>query len=406
MFTETQVLTKTPRYRLRRPRRRDEYLLQNRLRLVHGGREFFQQLRKLIGQAQHCIHFQTYIFEEDEAGELVTGALIEAAQRNVEVYLLVDGYASQRLSRAFRQKLKEAGVRFRYFQPLLRSRHFYFGRRLHHKVVVVDGTYALVGSMNVSNRYFDPPEEEAWFDVALYVEGEVALELNRICWQFWTRRKRRRKALPEECLRYPASIPTTERVPARVRQNDWVNRKQQVYRTYRSMIRQAEKSLSIVCSYFIPDKNLLQELKRAVRRGVEVKVVLAGFSDVKIAKAAERYLYRYLLRNGIKVYEYQPSVLHAKFAVMDREWVTIGSFNVNNMSAYASIELNVDVRHREFGEQVHEEIEKLIQRDCEQAALETYNSRLFSLRQLIRWTSFQVLRIVLKLTTFYWRQRE
>jgi cardiolipin synthase len=387
-------------------RSRDEYLQNNRVKLVHGGKEFFQLLKNRIEQAKHSIHFQTYIFDEDNAGNYVANALIKAAKRNVAVYLLLDGYASQKLSKEFRKKLEDAGIHFRYFEPLLRSRHFYFGRRLHHKVVVVDGIHGLVGSMNVSDRYLDPPEEETWFDIAIHVEGEAALELNKICWQFWTRKKKKIIQLPEESLDYHKSIPADERMPVRIRQNDWVNRKQQIFRTYLNMFRQSDKSLSIVCSYFIPGQSLLDELKKSVKRGVNVRVVLTGFSDVKIAKTAERYLYRWMLRNKIRVYEYQPAVLHAKFAEMDSEFVTLGSYNVNNISAYASIELNLDVKHKGFAEEVQKEIDKLIEKDCKEVDLKTYNSKLFSFKQFARWASFYIIRIILNLTTFYFRQRE
>jgi cardiolipin synthase A/B len=387
-------------------RSRDEYLQNNRVKLVHGGKEFFQLLKKLIEQAKHSIHFQIYIFDEDKAGNYIANALIKAAKRNVAVYLLVDGYASQKLSKEFRTKLGEAGIQFRFFEPLLRSRRFYFGRRLHHKVIVVDGIDALVGSMNISDRYLDPPEEETWFDLAIYAQGEVAIGLEKICWKFWTKRRIKTIALPEESLNYPKSIPAEERKPVRIRENDWVNRRQQVYRTYMTMFRQAEKSLSVVCSYFIPGQSLLEELKKAVKRGVDVRLVLTGFSDVKVAKAAERYLYRWMWRNKIKVYEYQPAVLHAKFAVMDNEFVTLGSYNVNNISAYASIELNLDVKHKPFAEEVQKEIDELIKRDCKMVDLKTYNSKLFSFKQFARWASFYFIRIVLNLTTFYFRQKE
>src|SRR5688572_5949041 len=258
-----QLLMRTTKKKSKkRVRYRDEFLQMNRARLVHGGPEFFKLLKKLIDQAKHSIHFQIYIYDEDNAGKYVTDALINAAKRGVAVYLMVDGYASQKLSKEFRKTLTEAGIRFRFFEPLLKSRHFYFGRRLHHKIIVFDGIYALEGSMNVSDKYFNPPDEETWLDIAMYVEGEAAIGLNKICWDFWTKRKSRIVALPEESLSFSQSIPKEERVPIRIRQNDWVNRKQQVSRTYRYMFKNANESLSILCSYFIPSWTMLDELKK------------------------------------------------------------------------------------------------------------------------------------------------
>ena len=128
---------------LRKKGRNKNYsFTKNKVRLVRGGKEYFDILVELINKAQDTVHLQTYIYEADETGNTVADALIQAAGRNVAVYLLVDGYASQGLPTLFIDKLVDAGVHFRYFEPLLKSRNFYFGRRLHSKVLVVDSTWA------------------------------------------------------------------------------------------------------------------------------------------------------------------------------------------------------------------------------------------------------------------------
>src|SRR5687767_13574534 len=120
------------------PRAAFEYTLRNKVKLVRGGREYFDQLLKLIREAKDNIHLQTYIYDDDETGKEVTDALKDAVERGVMVYLIVDGYASQIMSKRFISRMKEAGIHFRFFEPLFKSKYFYFGRRLHHKVVVVD----------------------------------------------------------------------------------------------------------------------------------------------------------------------------------------------------------------------------------------------------------------------------
>jgi cardiolipin synthase len=331
---------------------------------------------------------------------------MEAAKRKVAVYLLADGFASQKLSKSFREKLRRAGIHFRFFEPLLRSHHFYFGRRLHHKVTVIDGVQALVGSMNIADRYNDLPEERAWFDLALYVEGEASIALHNICCRFWTKKKSKAFKLPDDVHDFIASIPEEEYCPVRIRQNDWVNRKDQISKTYSGLFLGAKETISIVCSYFLPGKTFLKQIKQAVRRGVKIKVVLAGFSDVKIAKFAERYLYRWMLRNKIEVYEYQPTVLHSKMAFADNHLLTLGSFNINGLSAYASVELNLDIKNEAFVRKVEKETSTIIERDCIAIDLTTYTIRLFSLKQFIQWASFQIIRLTLTLSTFYFRQRE
>src|SRR5262249_11928229 len=131
------------------------------------------------------IHLQVYILDDDETGQLVTNALIAAARRGVKVYVMVDGYASQGLPHEFVQTIKDSGIHFRFFSPLLKSKYFYFGRRMHHKIVVVDNECALTGGLNISNRYNDMPDQTAWLDFALYVEGTIAKDLCVLCWKSW-----------------------------------------------------------------------------------------------------------------------------------------------------------------------------------------------------------------------------
>ena len=144
-------------------------------------------MKKMIREASHSIHLQTYIFEEDITGESIAAELISASLRGVEVYLLLDGYASRSLSDRFIQRLVSAGIHFRFFEPVWKSRSFYFGRRLHHKVLVTDAHTALVGGVNISDRYNDLPDDPAWLDWAIHVKGDAAVVLFRICVSIWVK---------------------------------------------------------------------------------------------------------------------------------------------------------------------------------------------------------------------------
>jgi cardiolipin synthase len=376
------------------------------VRFVHCGKEFIALLKKQIDAAEHTIHLQTYIFSDDETGTLIADALIEAARRKVDVFMLVDGYASQSLSKEFVAKLRSAGIRFRFFEPLLKSKYYYFGRRLHHKVVVIDYVKAIVGSMNIADRYNDVQGEKAWLDVALMVEGEAALELHHVCCKLWTKKKPKVFEPSPEAKKLIEGIPESKSINVAVRQNDWVYRKNQAFQTYNRMFHNAKKSISIVCAYFLPGKRLTRKLRLAVQRGVRVRVVLAGVSDVKTAKYAERYLYRWMIRNKIELYEYQPTVLHAKFAVADGYFLTLGSYNLNGLSAYASVELNLNIDNKEFVKDIEAEIDEIIESDCKKIDLTTYNTKLISIRQFLQWGAYQFLRLILKLSTFYFSQKE
>lgn len=385
----------------------EQYTSRNRISLVQSGEDYFSLLLKLIDKANLTIHLQTYIYENDKTGRKVGDALKAAAKRGVSVYLHVDGYASQKLRGEFRHDLEKAGVHFKFFEPLLKSRHFYFGRRLHQKVVVIDGILSLVGGLNIGDRYNDLPHEKAWFDVALYAEGEVSYQLHLICNRMWRkRRKLRDKIRKEDVEEFCNSILKEERQMVRVRQNDWVKRKSEVWNTYRLMFANANATIIIMCSYFLPGRTYRRLLSRASARGVKVKVILAGKSDVMLSKNAERYLYDWLLRKNIEIYEYQRTVLHAKMSVADQETVTIGSFNVNNISAYASLELNLDVKSEAFGGYIHDVMNKIIAQDCQEITRENYISSTNFFRRLWQKTSYMIVNWILTLFTFYFKQED
>lgn len=382
------------------------YTSRNKINLIRGGKDYFDLLLQLINRSQKNIHLQFYIFLEDETGTAVMDALKSASQRGVSVFLHLDAYASQKLPRRCVKEMRAAGVNVKWFEPLLRSRHFYFGRRLHHKVVVADGLYSLVGGMNICNRYNDMPGEPAWLDMALYCEGEASLIVQNICRQMWGKKKELPSVNQKLVEQFCVQIPLTKQTNVRVRQNDWVKRKSQIWRSYLEMFSNAEERIMIMCSYFLPGRLFRIKISQAVKRGVKVKVILAGTSDVMMAKHAERYLYDWLLKNNIEIYEYQKTVLHAKVAVSDSSWVTIGSYNVNNISAYASLELNMEVKNHAFALLTENELEDIITRHCKQITKENYASSANFFKRLWQRFCYNFINNVLNLITFYFRQEE
>lgn len=378
--------------------------LQNQAELVHGGKPFFELLLQLINNATEFIHLQTYIFDDDETGTQVADALKAAVKRNVSVYLLADGYASQVMPGKFIEDLCASGIHFRFFEPFFKSRHFYFGRRLHHKIFVADARFALTGGINITNRYNDMPETPAWFDFALYAEGDIARELCVLCWKTWNNFPEKMALTP--CDERQASFYFTaeQSCKLRMRRNDWMRRKNEISETYIQMFRHAKSDVLIMCSYFLPGKAIRRLLKNASRRGVKIKVVTAGTSDVILSKYAERWLYDWMLRNKIELFEYQPTVLHAKVSVCDSQWLTIGSYNINNLSAYASIELNIDVHNEHLARHMEDIIETTIKNDCIAITEQMHRKTTNIFKQFIRWCSYQIIRFVLYLITFNLKQ--
>jgi cardiolipin synthase A/B len=378
----------------------------NKVRLIRGGHQYFDLIIQLIKHATDAVHLQTYIFEADETGKKVANALIHAAKRNIKVYLLVDGFASQSLDDDFIQKLTDAGIHFRQFEPLFKSRHFYFGRRLHSKVLVVDSRYALVGGVNITNRYNDMPGAPAWLDFALFAEGPVAVEACRICVELW-KGFRSRDNLPS-CDDKPASFQFNEKESSmvRLRRNDWVRNRLQISNSYLKMFRTATSHITILSSYALPGNVFRKNLVRAIRRGVKVRMIVSAESDVLLVKHAERYWYDWLIRNKIEIYEYHKNVLHGKLAIFDNEWMTIGSYNINDLSAYASVELNFDVLDNNFVPQVEDTLQQIIDNDCRKVSKENLAKHTGIWNRIVQWFAYYIIRLTLSLFTFYYRKQK
>jgi cardiolipin synthase len=382
---------------------RNSFLSNHHVELVRGGKPYFNRMLEMIDSASQSINLQVYIFEADDTGKKIGDALAAAARRQVRVNVLIDGYASQGIPRDFVERLRHEGVYFKRFEPLFKSKEFYFGRRLHHKVLVIDGMSAMVGGINISDRYNDLPEKPAWLDWALYVEGSVAEALHRICLR---RMGRHRIKLEKHVISQMRANKTDHNYLVRTRINDWVGGKRQIYNSYLEMFRHAESEIIIMSPYFLPGNEFRRKMRQSVKRGVRIKLILAGISDIFLSKHAERFVYGWLLKNNIEIYEYQQSVLHGKIAVCDAQWMTAGSFNINDLSAHASIELNLDVKSEEFAGDVKKRLEEIVKKDCTCITHEVYkkDSRIFS--RLMQHFSYHLFRLVLFLFTFYFRRRE
>lgn len=379
------------------------YTPRNKVRLIRGGRNYFTLLHELIDSAAHTLHLQFYIFTADDTGLAVVRSLQTAAARGVAVFLHLDAYASQQLPQKTVNELRAAGVQVKWFAPFFKSRKFYFGRRLHHKVVVADGFRSLTGGLNICDRYNDLPGSPAWLDMAVYCEGEASYIVYHICRKMWGEKELTPAIGWKQVDDAAAHIPENERMEVRVRQNDWVKRKVQIWRSYMELFTHSEKQLTIMCSYFLPGVLYRRKLAAAVRRGVKVQVILAGISDISLAKHAERFLYGWMLKNNIAIYEYQGTVLHAKMATCDDDKTTIGSYNVNNISAYASLELNLDIRNKEFTKAANAELERIILQS-RQITKENYLASTGFFRRAWQRFSYWFFNTVLKLFTFYFRQ--
>lgn len=372
-------------------------LIPAQAQIIHSGEEYFSCLINLIDKAQREILIHVYIFDLDETGNEILDHLRKAAARGVTVSVLVDAYGSAGMDKHTIEKLKAEKIFIRRFEPLVKGLKLQIGRRLHHKVIVIDEQFSVIGGINISNRYRGSKDEIAWLDYAIYLEGTICIQLASVCHQIELRRiKKVKKNLSELInLKYP----TETNALTKVRQTDWVRGKNQIRNSYKQAIKNSEKNIVLAAAYFMPGVTLRRIIKSATKRGVEIKIVLSEKADVPFAKGATEYLYAWMLRNKIRLFEYKPSVVHAKVMAVDTEWLTIGSYNVNSLSDYSSIEMNIDVQSKELVGKFQNEIEEIIQNDCHEITLSEYTHTSY-LHLFSSWFSYQFVRINFSLLFF------
>ncbi len=359
------------------------YLPGHKIKLIHSGNEYFDDLITLIESARNILHLQVYIFDDDATGKQIVSSLIEATQRGVKVYLMVDGFGSHSLKHDFQEMLKSANIFFRFFSPLPFPGITQAARRLHQKVCVADGKRAIVGGINIADKYHGDAQHLPWLDYALYVEGEVCEQLNSFCNKVW---ERKFTASKNNLHKHKMA---SEPVLVRMSQNDWIRGKNEISAGYKYMLSNAKKEIIIVASYFIPTQRLLKILTYAARQGRIIHIVLAQNSDVPFIKSAITYLYDLLLRNKIRIYEYNDAVLHAKVCVIDNSWVSIGSHNLNHLSEFMSVEMNLDVLDENFAHSFADELKTLIRDHCTEINIVEHKNSKSVFKQVFNWASYR-----------------
>jgi cardiolipin synthase len=349
----------------------------NRARLLENGEEFFPAVFSAIERAEREVLIETFILFEDKVGLQLRDVLVSAARRGVQVDLLVDGFGSPDLSPGFVSSLTSAGVRLRSFDPSLRVLGIRFNvlRRMHRKIVVVDGRVAFVGGINFSADHLMDFGPQAKQDYSIELQGPVVMEIRRFVRHAiqpapppdaeepprgW-RAARRRWLRHEEA---PTAIEPAGPAEALFVRRDNLHHRNDIERYYRIAIRRARRQVLIANAYFFPGYRLLQDLQRAARRGVDVRLILQGEPDMPIVKTAASTLYDDLLRSGVKIHEYIERPLHGKVAVVDDEWATVGSSNLDPLSLALNLEANVVLRDRGFARHLRERLEELIRHSC------------------------------------------
>ncbi len=361
------------------------------IELVKSGEDYFHRLERIIEKTQKEIHLQTYIFENDSTGNRIAALLKEAAQRKVKVYVLLDAYGSAALPDSFAQDLILHGISLRFFSPLFSWNNFYLGRRMHHKVVVTDGKTALIGGINIADKYHGTPESEPWLDYAVQLDCRAAEGLQKLCSDYFFKQGSAKKIKPV--------LHSAGSALVGILQNDWLKSKTEVCDAYTNAILHAEKEIVIVGSYFLPGSIMAKALKKACKKGIKTTVILAGISDVPLVRRATEHLYSSFLNHHMRIYEWNKSVVHGKATVVDKKWSTVGSFNLNSLSCYGSIEMNVEIHSVEFAENLRSDFEKVIS-ECSEITCETLRQRTGLINRLANCVSYQMVRTTMLFLTF------
>lgn len=359
--------------------------------LVRSGEDYFERLKEIIDKAEKEIHLQTYIFANDETGNRIATCLKKAAQRKVKVYVLLDAYGSAALPDSFVQDLVQYGILLRFFSPLFSLNNFYIGRRMHHKIAVADKRIALIGGINIADKYHGTTGSEPWLDYAVQLNCPAAENLQILCRDYFFKKGSSKKI--------PPVLHSAGSALVGILQNDWLQQKTEVCDAYTNAFIHAKKEIVIVGSYFLPGSRIAKALKKACKRGIKTTVILAGISDVLLVRRATELLYSSFLDYHMKIYEWNKSVLHGKAAVVDNKWSTIGSFNLNSLSCYGSIEMNVEVHSGEFAENLRADFEMVISQ-CSEITKETLRQRAGIFSKLGNWISYQMVRTTMLFLTF------
>lgn len=339
----------------------------NRFDLLENGEEFYPRVFEAISQARHEVMIETFILYEDKVGLALREVLLAAARRGVSIDVTVDAFGSPDLSEEFVGSLTAAGVRLHVFDPARRLfRRFNYFRRMHRKLVVIDGRLAFIGGINYSADHLADYGPEAKQDYAVEAAGPVVADIHRFMRAAIEEGKRRPWFRRRPPLPPRASVEPAGDADALFVWRDNRDRTKDIERQYRLAIRLARKRVIIANAYFFPGYAFLRELRKAARRGVDVSLILQGNPDMPIVQTAAAMLYHHLLHGGVRIYEYCERPLHGKVAVVDDEWSTVGSSNLDPLSLSLNLEANVMIRDRGFTRTLAANLEGLMERSCKQ----------------------------------------
>lgn len=371
------------------------FLPGNRVILLRNGTEFFPALERVMDEAEHEILLETYIFEPDTVGLRIRDALARAVKRGVVACVLLDGFGSKELSRDFIRKMQEMGIQVLYFRPsispwtLKRNRL----RRLHRKLVVVDGRVGFIGGINIIDDMNTPDHTPPRVDYAAKLEGPIVANMYATMKRMW--RRVAWAALKQVTLAkvYPDTTTTGHMRAAFVKRDNALHRRA-IERAYLTAIHLAREEIVIANAYFLPGRRFRQALLSAARRGVRVVLLLQARVEYVLVDYATRALYGQLLGGGIEIYEYHASFMHSKVAVIDGHWATVGSSNIDPFSLLLSHEANVVVNDHGFATELRRDLQRSIDASSHRVLQDDWKKAPIA-RRFLAWVAYGCVRALL-----------
>ena len=377
------------------------YRAGNCIDLLHCGVEYFPALEAAIDGAARDVYLETYIFADDPSGRRIAAALVRAAVRGVRTRVIVDGFGSRYFMGRLLDDIGARGVEVVIFRPEPRWFNFKRNRlrRMHRKLVVIDSRTAFVGGINILDD-LNGVEQFPRLDFAVRVEGPLLLDIvdamermwRQLLWSGYRHRRGEREPFP------PVAAPRGPYLAAFVCRDNFRNRRD-IESGYLAAIYGARDDILIANAYFFPGGRFRRALLSAARRGVRVRLLLQGRVEYLLAHYASRALYGMLLEGGIEIIEYHDSFLHAKVAVIDRKWSTVGSSNIDPFSLLLAREANVFVRDAGFAELLRQSLERAVVEGSRPVESKRWSARSLTDRVLTR-ISYSFARRVLGLLGF------
>jgi len=374
-----------------------EFLSGNRLTLLRSGAEFFPALERAVAAARYLVHIETYIFADDDSGRRIAQALIDAVERGVEVRVIIDGFGGKNFLSGLRERLNETGVEVLFYRPditpwdMRRARL----RRLHRKLAVIDGRIAFVGGINLIDDMNTPRQKPPRHDYAVQVEGpllEAMLHEANLLWRIVSWANFRRRWIYAAAVQAEAAPCGNQSAALVVRDN--LRHRSDIEDAYLEAIRAARGEIILACAYFFPGTEFRRALMEASARGVRVVLLLQERVEYALLHYASRALYGALLGAGVEIYEYRRGFLHAKVAVVDSHWATVGSSNIDPFSLLLAREANIVIEDTDFATELRQSLLEHMRSGAAPVAREQWRHKPLGLRIRI-WMAYGVARFLI-----------